>query len=71
MVSSIAIGLGFSAWRGSGEPAVMSNLDAFALRGVVVAAIASTQEPVAGPDTRRRRVDPASHDHVYPWHFIR
>ena len=40
MVSSIAIGLGFSTWRGSGEPARLSKVDALAMRGAVVAAVA-------------------------------
>jgi hypothetical protein len=71
MVSSIAIGLGFPTWRASAEPGVMSKIDAFGLRGVVVAAVTSSGEALAHPGTDRRRVEPPSLDRVLPWHFIR
>jgi hypothetical protein len=71
MVSSIAIGLGFSTWRASAETGVLSKIDAFGLRGVVVAAVASCAEPPAHPGSPRGRVEPTSLDQVLPWHFIR
>jgi hypothetical protein len=49
----------------------MSKIDAFALRGVVVAAITSRPEPFERPDPGRGRSEPPSLDRVYPWHFIR
>jgi hypothetical protein len=49
----------------------MSKIDAFGLRGVVVAAVTSSGEALAHPGTDRRRVEPPSLDRVLPWHFIR
>jgi hypothetical protein len=71
MVSSIAIGLGFSTLRGSGGPAGMSKIDALALRGVVAAALPPStvtyDSPLPGRDGARSQ----SLDQVVPWHFIR
>jgi hypothetical protein len=71
MVSSIAIGLGFSAWRGPKGPGSMSKVDALALRGAVVAALPPVQEPSVTPAPGQGRTDPPSLDHVITWHFIR
>lgn len=71
MVSSIAIGLGFSAWRGSGEPTKMSKIDALALRGVVVAALGPSQAPYEVRGSSGQRPEPPSLDYIVTWHFIR
>ncbi len=48
----------------------MSRIEAFALRGLVVAALGSSQEPFEVPG-RRHRPEPSSLDNIVTWHFIR
>ncbi len=49
----------------------MSRIEAFALRGLVVAALGSSQEPFEVPDRGRRKPEPPSLDNIVTWHFIR
>jgi hypothetical protein len=71
MVSSIAIGLGFTTWRGSRELSSMSKIDALALRGVVAAALTPNPGHLTSSGPGPRKTEPPSLDRVYPWHFIR
>jgi hypothetical protein len=71
MVSSIAIGLGFSTWRVSGERDRMSKIDALALRGVVLAGVAPMSDSYEPPARDHQRPMPPSLDNIATWHFIR
>jgi hypothetical protein len=71
MVSSIAIGLGFSTWRAPAERDRMSKIDALALRGVVLAGVAPMPEPYEPTTRDHRRPLPPSLDNIATWHFIR
>jgi hypothetical protein len=49
----------------------MSKIDALALRGVVLAAVAAMPEPYAPPTRDHQRPMPPSLDNIATWHFIR
>lgn len=49
----------------------MSKIDALALRGVVVAAVAPGKESLTPDDHGWRRTEPPSSYQNFPWHLIR